>query len=100
MEISVNELASICDILVSKAKERGFGSVDLLIDNYWYISSDEREDFISKPNNLCVGSLYEDINYLRKILDEENIPTPVDFDRLANVLIAVGQRICDSNKIY
>lgn len=69
-------------------------------DNYWIIASGDRENFNIETPDICVGSLYDDIEYLKKILEGVNAPTPVDFDRLASVLIAVGERISRSDRVY
>ncbi len=100
MKIRLSELKFSCDMLLNKAKESGFSEIEIETDYYWFISSDEREEFDSDTPSLCVGSIYDDIDGLKKIIIGVNPPTPVDFDRLANILIAVGQRISTSNKIY
>lgn len=100
MKVKLNELKYSCDILINKAKDSGFDEIEIDSDNYWLISSDEREEFSSDTPNLCVGSINDDIESLKNILEGINPPTPVDFDRLANLLIAVGQRISTSDKIY
>lgn len=100
MKVKLSELQHICEILLKKAEESGFNQIEMDFDNYWLISSDEREKFGSNTPTMCVGSIYDDIDSLKKILNGINAPSPVDFDRLANILIAVGQRISNSNKIY
>lgn len=100
MKINVSDLKRLCEILLNKAEKAGFSEIDIDKDNYWLISADEREDFSIDNPNICVGSIADDIKGLQKILEGINIPTPVDFDRLANVLIALGERISRSDTIY
>ncbi|MEN2773866.1 hypothetical protein ABCY62_02205 [Acetivibrio clariflavus] len=85
---------------MEKLEENEFDEIEFDKDNYWYVSSDEREVFSEKLPSLIVGSIADDIQSLKKVLDKTNIPTPVDFDRLGNVLIALGERISRSDKIF
>ncbi len=100
MKITVNELKTICELLLDKAEKIGFKEVEFDTDNYWFVSSDERENFTKDTPNLCVGSITDDILSLKGILNKTYPSTPVDFDRLANVLIAIGERISRSDKVY
>lgn len=100
MKVTIDELKELFDILTDRAIKSGIEEIDIDTDNYWFISSDEREDFKTASPNICVGSLFDDMDSLRKVFNGDNIPTPVDFDRLANVIIAVGERISRSEKVY
>lgn len=79
MKINLKELKIICEILTDRA-QNGFEEVELNSDNYWFISSDEREVFDTDTPSLCVGSISDDIESLRKVIDRKNPPTPVDFN--------------------
>lgn len=100
MKISINELKTLCQLLLDKVEEIGFNEIEFDTDNYWFVSSDEREIFTEDTPNLSVGSIADDIQSLRGILNKTNPSTTVDFDRLANVLIALGERISSSDKVY
>jgi len=100
ISITINELKILCQLLLDKAEKIGFKEVEFDVDNYWFVSPDEREVFSENIPSLSVGSITDDIQSLRKILDKTNPSTPVDFDRLANVLIALGEKISRSDKAY
>ena len=100
ISISINELKNLCRLLLDKAEKIGFKEIEFDVDNYWFVSSDEREVFNENYPTLSVGSITDDIQSLKKILDKTNPSTPVDFDRLANVLIALGEKISRSDKVY
>ncbi|AEV68169.1 hypothetical protein [Acetivibrio clariflavus] len=100
ISISINELKNLCRLLLDKAEKIGFKEIEFDVDNYWFVSSDERKVFKENTPSLCVGSITDDIQNLRKVLDKTNPSTSVDFDRLANVLIAVGEKISCSDKVY
>ncbi|GBF32468.1 hypothetical protein DCCM_0664 [Desulfocucumis palustris] len=100
MKISINELKFLFEILIKKAEEAGFNEFVIDKDNYWLVSSSEREDFTIATPEVSVGSMIDDVESLQKVLEGINIPTPVDFDRFANILIAVGDMINRSDKVY
>lgn len=100
MRVRLKELKRLCEILINKAVKSGFEEIEIDADNFWIIASGDRENINIETPNVCVGSLYDDIGYLNKILEGANPPTPVDFDRLASVLIAVGERISRSDRVY
>lgn len=100
MKVELQKLKQLCNLLIDRAQESGFQEIEIDVDNYWIIVSDDRENFSTNSPNICVGSLIDDIESLQKILDGTNQPTPVDFDRLASLLLAVGERISRSNKVY
>lgn len=100
MVIKLENLKKACDILLSKAINAGHEEIVINADNYWVILSGERENFNSSNPEIAVGSLVDDWKSLNKVIEGENIPTCVDFDRLANILITVGERLLQSDKIY
>jgi len=58
ISISINELKILCQLFD--------------VDNYWFVSSDEREVFNENYPTLSVGSITDDIQSLKKILDKTN----------------------------
>lgn len=98
--ITPEELRKICEMLLNQVITSGFKQIDLETDYYWDIFMDDREDFNIKPDPV-VGSLFDDIEELRRVLRKEIPPTVVDFQRLANVLIAVGEKMSNSkDRLY
>lgn len=92
MQIPLAQLAQLAKILVDAYQERGVESVTVDdVDMYWIAQPPEWTDF-SKPPELCVGSLVDDWESLRKVLAGE-MATAVDFDRLAAVLRAVSEEL-------
>jgi len=99
MIVKLQEVADLCDILINKAKSIEFNEIQTDSDYYWTITSDEREDINNENPQVTVGSLKDDWESLNKVLEGGNIPTPVDFERLGNILTAIGEIISKSNKI-
>lgn len=100
MKIKFDDLQQVLQILLDKAKIAGFNDISIDIDNYWFVASDEREIVNYNIPELCVGSINDDLEYLNKILNGKNLPTPVDFERLGNILICIGEKISCSDKLY
>ena len=99
VEIGSKELKQACEMLLDKAITAGFDHISFDMDYYWCVTSDEREN-IEEPKLLGVGSLFDDVTELKRMLSGENPVTTNDFERLANILIAMCQRIDRSNKLF
>ena len=65
---------------------------DILFDmnEYWIITTDEWNEFKQNPVP-AVGSLEEDITYIKKSIANNEIISYVDLDRLASVLRAISE---------
>ena len=62
-------------------------------DYYWSINAPECYEMTDNPE-IVVGSLVDDIEALKKLIDNEERPvTFVDLDRLASVLHAISEGI-------
>jgi hypothetical protein len=97
MEIKLAHLLVIMDRLVESYIERGISAVEVDdIDEYWLAAAPEWTDFTKQPE-LSVGSLSDDWEALKKVLDGE-MPTANDFDRLATLLRVVSEQITDARE--
>jgi hypothetical protein len=90
MKISKREIEILFKLISSKLSEDKFEEIDLDKDEYWIIASDEWQDFEGTPNPV-VGSLYEDVEFLKKSIDENHIISYSDFDRLAAILRSISE---------
>jgi hypothetical protein len=98
MEIKLAHLLVIMDRLVESYIERGISAVEVDgMDEYWQASAPEWTDFTKQPE-LSVGSLSDDWEALKKVLDGEEIPTANDFDRLATLLHVVSEQIAGARE--
>ncbi|HVG63089.1 MAG TPA: hypothetical protein VNA24_31285 [Hyalangium sp.] len=92
MQIQLLQLAMLARTLIENYRERGYEAVPIDdMDMYWVVQSPEWSDFQHDPK-LSVGSLKDDWEALQRVL-EGQMPTAVDFDRLAAVLRAVSERL-------
>lgn len=98
MEIKLDDLKTVVDLLINKAKKRGIMTVELR-DYYWSVPADERENITeNSAPSLVVGSLVDDWEGIVKVINGINPPTIVDFERVGNILISVGESIYRSKK--
>lgn len=92
MQINLSQLALLATKLAESYKERGVESVRVDdMDMYWIIQPPEWTDLQREPKPR-VGSLQDDWHMLQRVLGGD-LPTAVDFDRLAAVLRAVSERL-------
>jgi len=92
MQIQLLQLAMLANKLVEDYRARGYESVPIDdMDMYWVVQAPEWSNLQHEPK-LSVGSLKDDWEMLQRVLGGE-MPTAVDFDRLAAVLRAVSERM-------
>lgn len=95
-KISLEEIETIFDLIVRKLKYDNLKDFEFSTDEYWIVLADEWSDFNVSPIP-AVGSLKEDIEYLRESLDKSEIVTYSDLDRIATVLRAISEQQAPSN---
>jgi hypothetical protein len=100
MKVNLNEIKLILNNMLDRAKEIGFEEIDINADCYWVVTADDRINFEIEKPNLCVGSLIDDYNELSKALNGVNPYTVVDFDRVASIIVEIGNEISNSDTPY
>jgi len=100
MIVKLNDLNKILELLLAKADNSGFREVKIDKDYYWSIDADDRINFNTDQPEICTGSLYDDLQELHKVLTKKTMPTILDFERLGNILIFIGNKISKSDRIY
>ena len=88
--ITIDEIEILFRLIIDKLKSDDFSEIVPRIDEYWIITSDEWDNF-KEPPVPAVGSLNEDIAYLKRALEENLVSSYSDFDRLATVLRAISE---------
>ena len=88
--INHDQLQKICDRVLEMLAD--FEEIKIAdADYYWSISAPECYKMTDNPE-MVVGSLVDDIEALKKLIDNEERPvTFVDLDRLASVLYAISE---------
>ena len=95
--ITVDEIKRIFECLIQRINNDNIESVEVEIDYYWLITSDEWDNFDSSPE-IAVGSLVDDWNSLQEVLESKRIVTYLDYERLASILRAISETIAPSTK--
>lgn len=100
MKINLNEIRRVFNDMLDKANELGFKENEAGTNYYWAITSEDKTNFEIGSPNICVGSLVDDYTELKKVTNDINPPTVVDFDRIANIIIQIGNAISNSETPY
>jgi hypothetical protein len=87
--ITINEIEGLFKLIIEKLKRDKLNQIELNTDEYWIITSDEWS--VEETPKPAVGSLKEDIEYLKRAIEEGAIYSYSDFDRLAIVLRAISE---------
>ena len=99
--IDHTQLRKICDRIIKKLAS--YQEITLAdADYYWSINAPECYKMTTDNHKIIVGSLVDDIEELKKLIDNEERPvTFVDLDRLASVFHAIseGMNPCEEPKI-
>ena len=96
MNFKLSDLDEIIKIIVSKTK---IDNLDINKDYYWNIDPESKFN-PNKDPELNIGSLSDDLEYLNLILQKKHDPNILDFERLGNLLIYIGEHISKSEDIY
>jgi hypothetical protein len=70
---------------------RGLNSVNLGVDTYWDIDQEQLYDLNEKPTDFDVGSLTDDWEFARKLLDQDWQPLANQFCEIAPLVRRIGE---------
>ena len=95
IKISIEKLEQIFNLLMEKSKKIDMiQEIEIETDYYWIITTDEWENFNSDSSPVpCVGSIIDDWASLQTVLNNQEIITVVDYDRFANILRAIAEKM-------
>lgn len=90
--IKLEDLGRLFELVIEKlAIQESINKIDVDRDMYSFIPTDKWQSIGQKP---LVGSLHDDIDSLSKVLTDPNvILTYADFDRIANVLHFISEKM-------
>jgi hypothetical protein len=89
--LTINELEKLFKLIVEKLKKDNIKNISIDFDEYWFITSDEWNNLNETPQP-GVGSLAEDVEYLKKALNQNEIFTYSDLDRMSSILKAISEK--------
>ena len=92
MEVSVLKLRTITDKLIFHLESLGLESITIEEDFYWNLPPEEKYDVLKDPDNIDIGQLTDDWEFLQKALEEDYYPIGYDFVLLARILEVIGEK--------
>jgi hypothetical protein len=95
-KINIAEIEQLFQLVIEKLKSDNIKEVEFSFDEYWIILSDDWNNFSKEPVS-GVGSLSEDLKYLKEVIAVNKIYSYSEFDRLATILRAISERQAPSN---
>lgn len=95
MKVAIKNLKALCDKILTRVEENGYGEIDIDIDYYWMVDYDINK---MEPEQ-AVGSFIDDWESLLKVINNENPVSIVDFDRLAYVVKMLGETLQNTDFI-
>lgn len=94
--ITIDEIKTLFKLSIEKLEADRIVEIEINIDEYWIILADEWSNFKEEPKP-AVGSLTEDIDYLKRAIKEGAMFSYSNFDRLASLLHAISEIKAPSN---
>jgi hypothetical protein len=93
MKIEINQLKNLSEIIFRKIEDLGFEEVSIDVDLYWNVSFEDAYNLSVEHPDIVVGSLIDDWEWLRKVLNKKNPATTVDLERLGSVIEVLGRQL-------
>lgn len=92
MEIDIREFKEVIDKIFSHIMEvRGIESINLGENFYWSLSEDQSYDMSKSPEDLGVGSLDDDWEFISKVLNRDAQPVAYQLVEAAQLLKRIGE---------
>lgn len=96
MKIKMSDLRKICNKLLDNIEALGFDEIEFKDIDYYLTIISEKTKLDIEPQ-IGVGSLYDDVENIMKVLDKTNPLTILDFARCANLLFLIEEEITKSH---
>lgn len=90
--ISITEIEKIFNLIIAKFKKDNINRFEFDDDNYWIILSEEWTNFDTSPKP-AVGSLVDDSEFLKSVIQNDEIITFLELERLAALLRAISNQL-------
>jgi hypothetical protein len=90
--IKINYIELIFNRLIEKFKMENIAEISFEDDMYWNVPVENIATFPSEPE-LSVGSLDDDINFLKSLIDEDYTTDFLELERLSTVLKFMSKRL-------
>lgn len=92
MRVDLVVLEKVAQATFKHMKELGIEHVELEMDYYWNIPSEEKYDPYNKPADLNLGQLSDDWQDIVDIAENRNDSLGCDLVRLSSILRYIGEK--------
>jgi len=89
---SVSNLETIFTRLISRLQEQGIQTLSFDNDMYWDVPIDELDSLGKKPD-LIVGSLEDDISFLKRVIEVDFMTNYLELERLAALFKFMSKKL-------
>jgi hypothetical protein len=93
--INLDQLELLFKVVLDNLKRSNIRELSFDEDNYWDVPSEDITSFPEKPE-LEVGSLHDDINFLKSLIEEGYRTDFLELERLAALLKFMSKKLCCS----
>ncbi|KQT28481.1 hypothetical protein ASG22_19970 [Chryseobacterium sp. Leaf405] len=93
IKIQKEELKQVFFTLINKIDNLNEDEIYFQKDLYWNINDEELYNVYEEPKNITIGSIKEDWDFLQKILTSDREIINYDFNKIANILRLIGEKI-------
>jgi len=93
MEIKTKQLEKIFALIIQKLNQENIDKIELDEELYWDIPYEQFTNIAKPIDNMDVGSFEDDWKILQTTLKNGIILNNDDFNRIANILKAIGLKI-------
>ena len=92
MTIKIDEIRQACNKLLDFLESNGNNEIITDLDFYWNIQSSSLYNVYEDPENMTIGQLSDDLNELRKIINNETEPVGYALVWLSSLLRLIGEK--------
>jgi hypothetical protein len=90
MQVKVDEIEKIITLVLSRLRQRVGNEVEINVDYYWDISTEQLYNPYEKPSDISLGQLSDDIAEINRLLNDDS-EISYDLKRIGNILVALSK---------
>ena len=91
MKVKLKDLLLFAEKIIKHLEKEGVKEIELEKDFYWDIPYPQIYDMNSDPSELLVGQLYDDLEFLKKMLEDDGEPIGHALVWLSSILRYAGE---------
>ena len=92
LSIQVKYIESLFRRIIVELDKRGVSELNFKSDMYWNVPTESMDEFPSVPE-LTVGSLSDDISFLKTLIDEDYVTEFLELERLSSLLKFMSKKL-------